>query len=287
MLDLNQYKLIVESSPNMIWRANTTTECDYFNQTWLRFTGRTLEQELGFGWAAGVHPEDYADCVQQYLDHFNRREPFSINYRLLRHDGQYRWLNDRGVPFYDEQGEFLGFIGSCMDITEKVEGQSLKDMARHDGLSKLFNRQYAFQLLAQEFKAVSPEAPLVMLMMDIDNFKDVNDTHGHQAGDRVLEYVASVIRDKAGKRGIAGRYGGDEFVIGLPRASVEEAAEIAAEIKNTVQDHCFEAYGRAFSVTMSAGIAQSGGELTMEELVYLADSNLYHAKFEGKNRIKW
>ena len=68
---------------------------------------------------------------------------------------------------------------------------------------------------------------------------------------------------------------------------MEEAAEIAAQIKNTVQDHCFEAYGRAFSVTMSAGIAQSGGELTMEELVYLADSNLYHAKFEGKNRIKW
>ena len=287
MLDLNQYRLIVESSPNMIWRSNTATECDYFNKTWLRFTGRSFEQELGFGWASGVHPDDYDGCVRIYMDHFHRREPFEMNYRLLRHDGQYRWINDRGVPFYGDQGEFLGFIGSCMDVTEKMEGQILKDMAYHDGLSRLFNRQYTFQLLAEEYKTVSPKAPMVLLMMDIDNFKGVNDTHGHQAGDRVLERVASVIREKTGKHGIAGRYGGDEFIIGLPKASLEEAVRIATAIKDTVQEHEFEAYGQAFSVTMSAGIAQSGGERTLDELVYLADSSLYQAKFEGKNRIKW
>ncbi len=287
MLDLNQYRLIVESSPNMIWRSNTTTECDYFNKTWLRFTGRSFEQEFGFGWASGVHPDDYDGCVRIYLDHFHRREPFEMNYRLLRHDGQYRWINDRGVPFFGDQGEFLGFIGSCMDVTEKMEGQILKDMAYHDGLSRLFNRQYTFQLLAEEYKTVSVDSPMFLLMMDIDNFKGVNDTHGHQAGDRVLERVALVIREKAGKRGIAGRYGGDEFIIGLPEASLEEAVRIAEAIKNSVQEHEFEAYGRVFSVTMSAGIAQSCGERTLDELVYLADSNLYQAKFEGKNRIKW
>ena len=93
-----QYRLIVESSPNMIWRADLSTECDYFNKTWLDFTGRTHAEEKGFGWASGVHPDDFDRCVKIYLDHFHARQPFEMDYRLRRHDGEYRWINDRGVP---------------------------------------------------------------------------------------------------------------------------------------------------------------------------------------------
>lgn len=286
MLDLYQYKLIVESSPNMVWRADTTTKCDFFNKTWLAFTGRTMDQEMGFGWTEGVHSDDYAGCVQVYLDHFERRAPFEMNYRLKRHDGLYRWINDRGVPFFSEQEEFLGYIGSCMDVTEKVEGQLLMEMAHHDGLSKLNNRQHAFELLKEEYGKASLGANMAVLMMDIDNFKEVNDTHGHQMGDRVLEYVASVIKRVTGQRGIAGRYGGDEFIIGLPRADVAGAFAVAADIKDGVHAHEFLSSGRPFHVTMSAGIALSGGERTLEELIYVADANLYTAKYEGKNRIQ-
>jgi PAS domain S-box-containing protein len=118
-----EYRLLVENSPVMIWRSGPDARCDYFNDTWLAFTGRTLQQEMGDGWAEGVHPEDLDRCVAHYLDHFRRREPFEMEYRLRRHDGAYRWIFDRGVPFTDDAGEFAGFIGSCVDVDERRKAQ--------------------------------------------------------------------------------------------------------------------------------------------------------------------
>ena len=118
-----EYRLLVEHSPVMLWRAGLDAKCDYFNETWLAFTGRTLEQEMGDGWAEGVHPEDFDRCVKHYLDHFHRREAFEMEYRLRRKDGEYRWIFDRGVPFTDDSGEFAGFIGSCVDVDERRRAQ--------------------------------------------------------------------------------------------------------------------------------------------------------------------
>jgi PAS domain S-box-containing protein len=115
-----QYRLLVESSPMMVWRSGTDGLCDYFNGTWLRFTGRTLEQEVGNGWSEGVHPEDRPRCVATYCDHFARRAPFELVYRLKRHDGVYRHINDRGVPCHDADGSFGGFVGECLDIEERM-----------------------------------------------------------------------------------------------------------------------------------------------------------------------
>jgi PAS domain S-box-containing protein len=107
----------------MIWRSGLDAKCDYFNKTWLDFTGRTIEQEMGDGWAEGVHPDDLERCVAHYLDHFRERQPFEMEYRLRRHDGVYRWIFDRGVPFVDDVGDFAGFIGSCIDIDERRRAQ--------------------------------------------------------------------------------------------------------------------------------------------------------------------
>jgi PAS domain S-box-containing protein len=124
-LSYNEYMIIVEQAPIMIWRANTSTECDYFNQQWLNFTGRKIEQELGNGWADGVFSEDFNMCLEIYLSSFKKREVFEMEYRLRRYDGEYRWIFDRGVPFKDEQGNFGGYIGSCIDITDSVEARRL------------------------------------------------------------------------------------------------------------------------------------------------------------------
>jgi PAS domain S-box-containing protein len=107
----------------MIWRSGTDALCDYFNATWLEFTGRGYEQELGNGWAQGVHPEDLAGCLLIYLSSFEQRVAFEMRYRLRRHDGEYRYLLDRGVPFSDERGQFAGFIGSCIDVQDAHEAQ--------------------------------------------------------------------------------------------------------------------------------------------------------------------
>src|SRR5437763_3804024 len=107
-LSSTEYRLLVEHAPVMVWRAGLDAKCDYFNQTWLAYTGRTMEQEMGDGWAEGVHPDDLQRCVAHYLDHFHRREPFEMEYRLRRHDGAFRWIFDRGVPCADEDGTFVG-----------------------------------------------------------------------------------------------------------------------------------------------------------------------------------
>jgi PAS domain S-box-containing protein len=122
--------LLVEHSPVLIWRADVNKKCDYFNNVWLEFTGRTLEQELGDGWAEGVHPDDLDRCFRIYVTNFDQRQPFEMEYRLKRYDGVYRWIFDRGVPYTDDRGEFLGYIGSCVDVTERREGEQAKlDMA--------------------------------------------------------------------------------------------------------------------------------------------------------------
>ena len=135
-LSATEYRLLIEHSPVMIWRSGLDAKCDYFNEVWLGFTGRTLAQEMGDGWAEGVHPDDLERCVAHYLDHFHRHEAFEMEYRLRRHDGVYRWIFDRGVPFADEAGEFAGFIGSCVDVDERRRAQEAQEEQSEQQLAK-------------------------------------------------------------------------------------------------------------------------------------------------------
>ena len=114
-----RFRHMADNAPVMIWVSGTDTLCTYFNQQWLDFTGRRMEQELGNGWAEGVHAEDYGRCLESYVSAFNRREPFQIEYRLRKADGEYRWIFDTGTPRFSVHGEFLGYIGSCVDIDER------------------------------------------------------------------------------------------------------------------------------------------------------------------------
>ncbi|MHC1728167.1 MAG: PAS domain S-box protein [Syntrophobacteraceae bacterium] len=124
------FRTLADSGQAMIWTSGEDMLCNYFNRPWLNFTGRSIEQELGEGWAEGVHPEDLADCIKTYSGAFDRRENFSMVYRLRRNDGEYRWIVDDGTPRYDRHGTFLGYIGHCLDITDQrrevEERQSLQ-----------------------------------------------------------------------------------------------------------------------------------------------------------------
>ncbi|MCX6133030.1 MAG: PAS domain S-box protein [Ignavibacteriales bacterium] len=119
------YRTLADSGLALIWTAGTDKLCNYFNNTWLNFTGRTLEQELGNGWADGVYADDLQHCFDIYVGAFDRREPFSMEYRLRRHDGEYRWILDNGNPRYDSKGLFIGYIGHCLDITERKQAERM------------------------------------------------------------------------------------------------------------------------------------------------------------------
>lgn len=104
--------------------AGTDKQCEFFNKGWLSFTGRSMEQELGDGWAAGVHQEDLERCLRIYSTAFDARVEFEMEYRLRRFDGEYRWIVDYGVPRLESDGTFCGYIGSCVDITDRKLSQA-------------------------------------------------------------------------------------------------------------------------------------------------------------------
>jgi PAS domain S-box-containing protein len=116
-----QFRILANTAPVMIWVTDANKLCTFFNKPWLDFTGRAMEQELGNGWTQGIHPEDYERCMEIYTTSFEALEPFEMEYRLRRHDGEYRWVLDHGVPRFSPGGDFLGYVGSCLDITERRE----------------------------------------------------------------------------------------------------------------------------------------------------------------------
>lgn len=279
-----EYKAIVESSPNMIWRSGTNAECNYFNETWLKFTGKKLEEEIGNGWAKGVHPDDFDLCLKTYLNAFSKHNAFEMEYRLLRYDGEWRWINDRGVPFFDDSKNFAGYIGSCMDVTEKIEGKKLTEMAQKDKLTGLYNRNYLEYLLDYEFhRARQEKINFIVFMIDIDKFKFFNDHYSHNFGDKVLNLVAKKISENTRKCDITGRYGGDEFLIMLPKTTIAKAKEIAQKMLNSVLEINIES--NPIQISLSIGIAEQVNEKNIFEVVEKADKAMYKAKQDGGNRF--
>ena len=118
-----QYRQLADSGQALIWTATPDKKCNYFNQVWLNFTGRSIEQELGDGWAEGIHPDDLDRCLTIFSTSFDQRKSFSMEYRLRRHDGVYRWLLDDGTPSFNIHGTFIGYIGHCLDINEQKQAE--------------------------------------------------------------------------------------------------------------------------------------------------------------------
>ncbi|MFZ0883456.1 MAG: PAS domain S-box protein [Candidatus Acidiferrales bacterium] len=208
-----RFRLVANKAPVLIWMSGTDKLCTFFNQCWLDFTGRSMNQELRDGWAAGVHPEDLARCLGIYTSAFDARVDFEMEYRLKRYDGKYRWIVNYGVPRFESDGAFCGYIGSCVDITDrKMTAESLEDLsgrlitAQDEERTRIarelhddFSQRLALQGigLAQLFKKmpeaeVEERAKVQELMKGIQEISSDMHSLSHQLHSSKLEHVGLV-----------------------------------------------------------------------------------------------
>ena len=126
-----RFRLVADTAPALIWMSGVDKLCTYFNQSWLNFTGRSVDSEIGNGWADGIHPEERQNCLDTYNESFDRRQNLKMEYRLRRYDGEYRWILDIGVPRFSAESSFAGYIGIAIDVTDRKAAEAaLKTVSR-------------------------------------------------------------------------------------------------------------------------------------------------------------
>ncbi|HYJ33880.1 MAG TPA: PAS domain S-box protein [Candidatus Binatia bacterium] len=223
-----RFRLMADAAPVLIWTTGTDMGATWFNKGWLDFVGRPIEREIGAGWLDGIHPEDVPSCRQTYGMAFAAREPFSRTYRLRRHDGEYRWVFDRGVPLYDSSGAFAGYIGSSVDVTESI----LAEKARRDADRR---KDEFLAILSHELR--NPLAPIRMAVgllrqigppdPELHELRDIIERQTSQLS-RLLDDLLDVSRIASGK--IVLRK--ERIHLGLAIASAVESVRPAVQARN-------------------------------------------------------
>lgn len=415
-------RVLAKNESVMVWLSGPNGECTHFNQVWLDFTGRALAEEIGDGWSTGVHPDDLTHCLATYSDAFAARREFTMEYRLRRHDGEYRWIVDHGVPRTNEQDEFIGYIGSCVDISErkqaelkiqltqfamdnafdeifwldrrahicyinnracetlgysreellrlsipdldpqfplsrwdehwaslqreksqffetrhrrkdgsvipveisanyvkfddqeyniafcrdisrrKLAEEEIHTLAYYDALTQLPNRRLLHDRLTQALAASKRNGQYgALLFLDLDNFKPLNDSCGHEAGDLLLAEVANRITRNVREIDTVARFGGDEFIVLLgelaeDRESLQKQAGIVAEKIRAVLAEPFDLQLNQEGGSMpqplchrcssSIGVTLfDGGTDTPKAILMRGDAAMYQAKAAGRNQV--
>jgi PAS domain S-box-containing protein len=270
----HRFKELADNAPVMIWRAGPDKMCDLFNKRWLDFRGRTLEQEIGEGWVEGVHPDDRERCLATYVAAFDARREFTMDYRLRRHDGEYRWVIDNGRPFYRAGGDFAGYFGSCIDITEHkaAEERLQAALARHEEMLRdkdaltaevhhrvRNNLQVMLGLVGLSLRhTTNPECRGVL-----QSFADriqalaIVQTHLHEADNVAQIDLKTYVKELADA--LAGLYQGDHVTISisgdrcpLPPHDANTLGLILAELLANSFKHAF-GDGRPGTITIQVG----------------------------------
>jgi len=303
-----RWKFAIEGSGDGLWDWNVADSSVFFSKRWKEMLGYS-ETEVGNGldeWEKRIHPEDKAGTlatVQAYLE--GKTPIYQSEHRVLTKEGEYKWILDRGmVVSRDETGKPLRLIGTHTDISaRKLMEEQVRQLAFYDTLTKLPNRRLLNDRLSQTMTASKRSGCYgALLFLDLDNFKPINDTHGHAMGDLLLVEAANRLKSCVREMDTVARFGGDEFVVMISELdeckdrSIAQATLIAEKIRATLSEPyrlTLKHEGQAdvqveHRCTASIGILLFiGVEISQEDLLDSADVAMYQAKVAGRNQIKF
>lgn len=280
------FKLLTNVAPVGIIQLATDWTCDYANNMWCQLSGLSLDESVGEGWVDALHAEDVVDALVELREALSESRIFSRNIRLQRPTGSVSWVSLSGTATVNDMGQFTGCLLVLLDITESHKAsERLRYAATHDVLTGLANRTAFLDSLQTRLDSERTRRGTALLYLDLDGFKNVNDTLGHDCGDELLRQVAFRLQSAVRPGDICARLGGDEFTIILTSAgSVEEICEIA-EIIVRAFNQTFEVFDNDLYLSTSIGIALADEETrSSDTFIKQADTALYKAKASGRSR---
>ena len=281
-----------------------TGEVTLINKKGCEILGFESSEIVGTNWFETFIPEKHREILQSiFLSVMQGKSVASgkLEHSIINKKGKERMISWHNTILYDDKDQIIGTLSSGEDITERKiaeeklgdamdalqkSNEELKRLSITDGLTELYNRRYIEYILDLEFeKARRYNSSLSCLMMDIDHFKTINDTYGHQAGDQVLKTLSSIIRSNSRKIDICGRFGGEEFII-ITNQKIEDAFFYAEKMLQIVRNNIIRYNEIPIQITISIGVAAYINEMkSPDEMVKKADDCLYQAKNTGRNRI--
>lgn len=277
-----RFQLLAMQAPVGIFHTDAAGLYTFVNDRYCELTGIEPDAALGDGWREIVHPEDRERVVDEWRSAANAGRAFALEYRMRSLAGATIWVDGKAEAVRDAKGAVTGYIGSVHDLSEsKRAEEALRTLSLRDELTGLWNRRGFMTLAEQECRRARRSRLTVLVMYgDINAFKAINDTHGHRAGDEALVVVAGALAASCRNADIAGRIGGDEFVI----LSVHDSADASVAAEGAIRGR-LEARlgvvnaGRTDALTLSLGAARGmGADVTLDALLASADDALYAAK---------
>ncbi len=286
------YALAVRGANDGLWVWHLNQNSIYYSPRWKDILGWS-ETDIGHApdeWFNRVHPDDIDPLRDEIRLHLDRqKDHFESEHRLLHKDGDYRWVLARGLAVWDDDDTPVRLAGSLTDISRrKHKEEKYRVRTVHDALTGVFNRRHFMERLELEVKSAHRyHYPLVLGICDIDNFKHINDTYGHRAGDKVLRRFGRLLSNLLRTENIAGRIGGDEFCVIFPHATCDSAAVSLERIRGHFERIVFQTKNSdTFSTSATFGVAvMIKSDRDEKDLIESADKALYQAKNMGRNRI--
>ena len=273
--------------------TNNIVICNEEKYKALQYSREEVPEKLRYQFfTSKLHPEDLTHVMSNMQRHMKGlSDAYEVEYRIQAKDGSYKWFYDRGKAIKrDENGNALALSGIVFDITEQKQLEfaladqniQLNELANMDPLIKIWNRRALHNLLDETMITCQhAHIPLCILMLDIDHFKYINDTYGHQIGDEILVQTAEVMKQCLRGTDALGRFGGEEFLILLPGSDLDNSIHIAERIRARVEQNGFS---HGIRITISGGLKELKQE-TMDNFINAADTLMYQAKNNGRNKI--